>query len=165
MNSFKKTLVMAIALPLALGSASALAYGGGKSHHGGKGGCGMMDGGKKMFRALDLTSEQKTQMKELRESHREQRQANDDVREARKASHQQMQQLLLAENFDEAAIRQLAQQMSEQQLDRRVAMLKNRHEMLNILTPEQKTKLQQLQSERMAKCEARRDERRATQSN
>ncbi|MGF1835257.1 CpxP family protein [Photobacterium sanguinicancri] len=156
MKSIKKTLVMAIVLPLALGSASAMAYGGGKGHHEGKGGCGM-DGGKKMFRELDLTSEQKTQMKTLRESHREQRHANTDTRDVRKASHQQMQQLLLEDSFNEAEVRQLAQQMSEQQLDHRVAMLKNRHDMLNILTAEQKTKLQELQSERMAKCDARRD--------
>ncbi|MGF1691599.1 CpxP family protein [Photobacterium kagoshimensis] len=156
MKSFKKTLAMAIVLPLALGSASAMAYGGGKGHHGGKGGCGM-DGGKKMFRELDLTSEQKAQMKTLRESHREQRQANSDNRDARRASHQQMQQLLLADSFNEAEVRQLAQQMSEQQLDHRVAMLKNRHDMLNILTADQKAKLQELQSERMAKCEAYRD--------
>ena len=64
MTSFKKALVIAIALPMALGSASALASGGGK-HHGGKGGCGMQDG-RKVFSQLDLTDAQKEQMKSMK---------------------------------------------------------------------------------------------------
>lgn len=162
MTTFKKTLLMAIALPLALGSASVLAFGGdhnGGGHHGGyhggKGGCGMQDG-RKAFRELDLTDTQKQQMKEMRQANREAMKGNFAEKHAdMQANHQKMQSLLLAADFDESAVRELAQQMSEQQVERRVAMMKQRHEMLNILTPEQKTKLQQLQADRAEQCEAR----------
>ena len=156
MTSFKKTMALAIALPLALGSASALAYGGGKLH-GGKGFCGAGPEGRNGLYELELTVDQQKQLKALREANREAMQANrGERRAAMQEEHQQMQSLLLAENFDEQAVRALAQKMSEQQLERRVAMLKNRHEMLKILTPEQKTKLQELQAKRAERCEARR---------
>ena len=160
MTTFKKTLVMAIALPLALGSASALAFGGGKDghhggYHGGKGGCGMKEG-YKVFRNLDLTDEQKQKMQDMREANREAMKASfGEQHAAMQANHQKMQSLLLAADFDENAVRELAQQMSEQQTERRITMLKKRHEMLNILTAEQKTKYQQLQAERAEKCQAR----------
>ena len=155
MMTFKKALVMAIALPLTLGSASALAYGGG-GHNGGKhNGCDMQDG-RKAFRALDLTDAQQEEMKSLREANRSammaQRQGQ---RAAMQTNHDQMQALMLADNFDDAAVRKLAKQMSADQAEHRMTMLENRHKMLNILTPEQKEKYKQLQSDRRAKCEAR----------
>ncbi|MGF1758136.1 CpxP family protein [Photobacterium sagamiensis] len=158
MMTFKKVLVMAIALPLTLGSASALAYGGGGGggHNGGKhNGCNAQDG-RKAFRALDLTDAQQEEMKSLREANREamiaQRQG---PRAAMQANHDQMQALMLADKFDDAAVRKLAQNMSVDQAEHRMAMLENRHTMLNILTPEQKEKYKQLQSDRRAQCEAR----------
>ncbi|ELR63981.1 hypothetical protein C942_03060 [Photobacterium marinum] len=161
MNKFKKTLLIAIALPFALGSASALAYGGGHKggHHGGyhegRGGCGNFDG-KQMFRDLDLTDEQRDQMRDFRRTNRdamrtEYREHFDTMR----GYHQQMQNLMLAENFDENAVRNLAKQMSDLQIEHRVTMLKKRHEMLAVLTPAQKEKLKQLQDERRSQCEAR----------
>ncbi|GHA44024.1 CpxP family protein [Photobacterium aphoticum] len=155
MTSLKKTLALVIALPLALGSASALAYGGGKHHKdGGKHGCGMDDRG--MFRALDLTDAQKDEMKTLRKANREAMHSEFAAhRSEMQAQHQKMQQLVLADNFDEAAVRALAETMSEQQIDRRVAMMKQRHAMMQILTPEQKTKYQELKAERMEKCQAK----------
>ena len=139
MMTFKKTLALAIALPLALGSASALAYGGGKHHngHGGKG-CGMDDS--RMFRQLDLTDAQKTELKELRQANKENMRGKMGERHAEmRAQHQKMQQLVLSEDFNEAEVRALAEEMSEQQVERRVAMLKQRHEMMQVLTAEQKT--------------------------
>ncbi|MGF1699889.1 CpxP family protein [Photobacterium makurazakiensis] len=163
MKSFKKTLALVIALPLALGSASALAYGGGKHHEGkgGKGACGMQNG-HKVFRQLDLTDAQKEQMKELRTANRdEMRNDKSGKRAAMQAQHQEMQALVLADTFDEAAVRALAEKMTEQQVERRVVMLEKRHEMMNILTPEQKVKYQELQAERTEKCQARMDEKRS----
>ncbi|PSW04901.1 CpxP family protein [Photobacterium lipolyticum] len=155
MKTFKKALAMAIALPLTLGSASALAYGGG-GHNGGKhNGCDMQDG-RKVFRALDLTDAQQDEMKSLREANRAamtaQRQG---LRAAMQENHDQMQTLMLADNFDDAAVRELARKMSADQAEHRMAMLENRHKILSILTPEQKEKYKQLQSDRRAKCEAR----------
>lgn len=161
MTRFKKTMVMAIVLPMVLGSASVLAYGGGGGkhnggYHGGKGMCGNGPEGRQIFRELDLTAEQQQQMKEQRQANR---QAMQDYASAHRAvmraNHLQMQELLLAKDFDEAAVRELASKMSEQQVEHRVAMLKKRHEMLNILTPEQKKQYQALQAERAEQCAAR----------
>lgn len=156
MKAMKKTLALAVLLPLTMASASALAYGGGMHHHGGKGGdCGMYDG-KRMFSQLDLTAEQQEKMTAMRDANREARRSEmASHRTEMQAQHQKMQQLVLADNFDEVAVRELAKQMSEQQVEHRVTMLKQRHEMFKLLTPEQKTKFQQLQQDRMAQCQAR----------
>lgn len=157
MTSFKKALVIAIALPMALGSASALAFGGG-NHHGGKGGCGMQDG-RKVFSQLDLTDAQKEQMKSMREMNRDEMKTKRlEKHTEMKANHDKMQELVLASDFDVNAVRDLAQQMSAAQVEGRVAMLEKRHEMLNILTPEQKTQYQTLQAERAEKCQTRMEE-------
>ncbi|UXI01469.1 CpxP family protein [Photobacterium sp. TY1-4] len=155
MTMTKKMMAMAIALPLVLGSASVLAYGG---HHGkgeGRGGCGMEDG-RKLMQELDLSDAQQQQLKAMRQSKREAMKAGfAGKREQMQAHHQQMQALMLADTFDEAAARTLAQTMVEQQVERRVAMMKSRHEMFSMLTDEQKTRFQQLMSERQAQCEQR----------
>ena len=59
--------------------------------------------------------------------------------------------MLLADTFDEAAANELAKQMVEKQTERRVKMLEKQHQMLSILTPEQKTKYVELQKERSEK--------------
>ncbi|KOO11405.1 hypothetical protein AKJ18_29285, partial [Vibrio xuii] len=43
-------------------------------------------------------------------------------------------------DFDKAAANELAKQMVEQQSERRVQMMERQHQMLSILTPEQKAK-------------------------
>lgn len=155
MKRMKRTMMFALALPLVMGSASVLAYGG---HHGkgeGRSGCGM-DGGRKLMYELDLSDDQKQQLNTMRQAKREAMRAGfADQREAMRAHHQQMQALVLADSFDEAAARTLAQSMVEQQVDRRVAMMKSRHEMLSVLTEAQKTQYQQLMSERQAECQQR----------
>ncbi|MGK0250068.1 MAG: protein CpxP [Oleispira sp.] len=163
MALFKKALVIAIALPMALGSASALAFGGGNhhggNHYGGKGGCGMQDG-RKVFSQLDLTDAQKEQMQSMREANRDEMKSKRlEKRTAMKANHDKIQELVLASDFDENAARDLALQMSEAQIEGRVARLEKRHEMLNILTPEQKATYQTLQAERVEQCQARMAER------
>lgn len=130
-----------MALPLAFGSASAFAFGGGHGGHGEKGGYGghgCMMGGKKMFRQLDLTDDQKDQLKQMREEMRSNKGQRGEMMKAAQANHQKMQQLLLADNLDESAVRALAQEMANQQVERRVAMAGNMHQMYSVLTPEQK---------------------------
>lgn len=55
-----------------------------------------------------------------------------------KAHHEKVQALVLADNFDEAAANDLASQMVAKQTERRVAMLKKQHDMMSVLTAEQK---------------------------
>ena len=148
MKIFNKTLIIAMALPLALGSMSAFAsqnHNGGmkKGHHSGK-----------IFSQLDLTATQKQEMKTLRQANRTEHKAQRvENRQAMQADQQQLEKLVLASNFDESAVRAVAEKMSQQQVERRVVMLEQRHKMLNILTPEQKQKyveLKQQQSEKRA---------------
>ena len=71
-----------------------------------------------------------------------------ELREAKQDNHQQMRELLSAEDFDEAAVRELARQ----QADNRVSMMAQRHETRQqidaVLTVEQREKHQQLREMR-----------------
>ncbi len=157
MKMTKKLVLAAAALPLIFGTASAYAYGGGDKgdHKGMLGKCGGFD--KKVMRQLDLTDAQKAELKEMREANRAEMKAKHSGNKAdkmakMKAHQEKVQALVLAENFDEAAANDLASQMVEKQTERRVAMLKKQHQMMSVLTPEQKTQLKEIQQERMAKC-------------
>ncbi len=59
----------------------------------------------------------------------------------RQAHHEKVQALLLADNFDAAAANDLAKEMVEKQTERRVKMMEKKHQMLSVLTPEQKQNL------------------------
>ncbi|MBE1275998.1 periplasmic heavy metal sensor [Enterovibrio baiacu] len=150
MKFSKRIAATVIALPLMMGSMSAMAFGG--KHHGGEG----MMGGKHLLRGIDLTDAQEEKIDALREQNRDAKKANKAKnKEAMMADRQAMQTLLLADNFDEAAIRDLAKKMSDQQVERRISRMKAQHEMLNVLTPEQKVQVK----ENMAKMAERMQER------
>ncbi|WP_370643682.1 CpxP family protein [Photobacterium sp. TLY01] len=161
-RTMKTTVAMVLAVPMLLGSVSALAEGGkyhGKGHDGDCGGPRAEHG---VMQSLDLTDAQKEQMRSLRESHKaEMRDNMAQGRKAMKANHDKMQALLLADNFDENAVRELAKQMSDQQIEHRVSMMKQRHDMLNILTPEQKAQYKTLKAEKQAECMAKWKEKRS----
>tara|TARA_Y100001956_G_scaffold1064_1_gene1350 strand:+ start:4139 stop:4642 length:504 start_codon:yes stop_codon:yes gene_type:complete len=156
MKMAKKLVVAAVVLPLTLGTASAFAFGGKDHKKGGHGECG---GGfdRGIMRQLDLTDAQKDQLKEMREAGKKEMkanfQANFSERQAEMQAHQEkVQQLVLADNFDQAAADELAKVMVEKQSERKVKMLEKQHQMLSILTPEQKAKFVELQKERAGKC-------------
>ncbi len=168
MKRVNKLMLAAVVLPLTLGSAGALAYGGKGPNKGPRDECGPgMDRG--IMRQLDLTDAQKEQLTALRNAKRdEMRNKNSADRAARQAERQayqaKVQELVLADNFDEAQATELAKEMVEKQTERRVEMLQKRHQMLNILTPEQKTEFAKLQGERMQECRVRM-QRRMSKSN
>ncbi|CAK4069874.1 MULTISPECIES: CpxP family protein [Vibrio] len=156
MKMAKKLVVAAVVLPLTLGTASAFAFGGKDHKKGGHGECG---GGfdRGMMRQLDLTDAQKEQLKEMREAGKQEMKANfkgnfSERQAEMQAHHAKVQQLVLADNFDQAAADELAKAMVEKQTERKVKMLEKQHQMLSILTPEQKAKFTELQQERMGKC-------------
>ena len=164
MKMTKKLVLVAAALPLMLGTASAFAYGGGDKgdHKGMHGKCGGFD--KKVMRQLDLTDAQKAELKEMREANRAEMKAKHSGNKAdkmaqMKAHHEKVQDLILADTFDEAAANDLATQMVEKQTERRLTMLKKQHQMMSVLTPEQKTQLKEIQQDRMAKCADKMDKR------
>ncbi|NGN99204.1 CpxP family protein [Grimontia sp. S25] len=159
MKFSKRIAATVIALPLMMGSMSAMAFGG--KHHGGEGmhgGKGMM--GKHLLRGVDLTDEQKAELKTLREQKREAMKANKgEFRTQMMAERQQMQELMLADNFDEAAVRALAEKMVDQQVERRVAMMKSQHEMMSILTPEQKVQVKENMDKMAERMQKRMEDR------
>ncbi|MFW7526399.1 CpxP family protein [Vibrio ostreicida] len=143
-----KKLVLAVAvLPLTLGTASVFAFGGKDHKRGPDHGFGL---DRSMIRQLDLTEEQKEQLKQWRKTTSSERKiASKENFEAhhaeRVANKNKLQSLMLAETFDREAVSKLAKQMVEQQTERKVNMLENQHQMLSILTPEQKIKFVELQ--------------------
>lgn len=150
----KKSLVVLIAAPLAFGSMSALAASHGGHKHGGKHHqqCGMgMERG--IWNQLDLTDAQKDQLKELRQQDRQAMKEGFKAHKGEmKANHEKMQQLVMADNFDQAAVTSLAQDMANQRVEGQVKMAKSRHDMFSVLTPEQKAEFTKLSGEKHQQC-------------
>ena len=152
--------VAAVVLPLALGMTSGLAFGAKEGKPAGHGRCAVgFERG--IMRQLDLSAGQKEQLKAQRQAHQQsikdglnnKGQARQGEMQAHRAK---MQALVLADNFDQAAANELAQSMVAKQAEHKVKMLAKQHQMLSILTPEQKAKFAQLQNEHFAKCQAKR---------
>ncbi|KDO13756.1 periplasmic repressor CpxP [Vibrio metoecus] len=146
-------ILAAAMLPLTLGTTAAFAFGGHGWDKEGDGSCGGK-GERGIWKQLDLTSEQQAQLKDMREANREEMRANrGQNRDAMKALHSQERALVLAADFDQAARpKTLTKQMVDQQVTHRVKMMEKRHQMMSILTAEQKAKLQTLQQAQMDQC-------------
>ncbi|WP_413285659.1 CpxP family protein [Vibrio sp. MA40-2] len=159
MKLSKKIIIAATALPMVFATTSAFAKGGNN-----------MDGKKQgsfdkgLIRQLDLTEEQKDQLRDLRQANRdenrEDRGANRATRMAEmQANRLAIQDLVLADDFDQEKAEQLAKLMVEKQTERRVQQLENQHEMLSVLTAEQKEQLKELQAERIESMQERMSEK------
>jgi protein CpxP len=106
------------------------------------------------LRQLDLTEAQRDQVKAIMESHKEQMQATGEkVREARKA----VEAAIAAETVDEAAIRNAHAQLAQAMADGAVLRANVRHEVMQILTPEQKAKAAELKQVREQRLKLRQD--------
>ena len=110
---------------------------------GGPGGPGMRRPGGPMgfgpgFRELDLTDDQKAQMKSIAESHRDEFKA---AGEKARAAHDGMQALLEAETIDEAAIRAKSTEVAAAEADVMILNAKVRQESMQVLTSEQLARL------------------------
>ena len=97
------------------------------------------------FRELDLTDDQRAQMKSIAQSHRDEFKA---AGEKSRAAHDGMQALLEADTIDEAAIRAKSTEVAAAEADVMILNAKVRLESLQILTPEQLAKLKELRSSR-----------------
>lgn len=118
-----------------------------------RGGHGMRGRGMgRMFKQLDLTEDQKAQMKAIREQSRE---STKSLREQMKANRQQLQQLTDNGQFNEASVAAVAQQQGQIHAQMIVAKEKVKAQMFNVLTAEQKAKVAQLKAERKQKMEER----------
>jgi protein CpxP len=93
------------------------------------------------IRQLNLSNDQKDQLKKIAESHRDEfRAAGDKVRTAREG----MRALTDADNIDENAIRAKSAEIAAAEADVLILNAKVRHESLQILTAEQQAKLKEL---------------------
>jgi Spy/CpxP family protein refolding chaperone len=124
--------------------------GGGK--HRGHGFGGMRRGGG-FFRQLNLTEDQKTKMKQIRENFAAQ---NKPLREQLRAKRQELRQASEGGTFNEALATQKLTEMASLQAKLMGERNKLHQEMLSVLTAEQKAQLEQSK----AQFKARRGERR-----
>ncbi|GGA89019.1 hypothetical protein GCM10011369_33970 [Neiella marina] len=99
----------------------------------------------KIFRQLDLTEEQKTQIKELRSEQREvgqaQKETNSATRDAHKAA---MKALMTNPTFDQDEAARLIDERNAQQKARSIEKMRAHHAIMQVLTPQQQTQFIEL---------------------
>ncbi|GIU19113.1 Spy/CpxP family protein refolding chaperone [Shewanella sp. MBTL60-007] len=115
----------------------------GKSYHQMKGERGGHHDMRKMFRGLDLTDEQKTEIKALFTAHRDEMKQNRPSKEQRAAQKSQMLDFITSTNFNEDEVRQALAAKQEARQQKAVDMLKLQNQAYQLLTPEQQEKFKQ----------------------
>lgn len=120
-------------------------------HGGGFGGMGPMRG---LMRDLDLTEEQRTRLRSIATTGWEQSAAR---RAELQGLRQQIETTVIANGFDEPAVRALIEARSSLLTDTMVDVVRTLAEMRSVLTPEQQKRF----DEQRAEFEARRAERKA----
>jgi protein CpxP len=96
------------------------------------------------FRGLNLTDDQKAKMKQASQSFRERTQS---LRQELQAKRQELRQASEGGTFDEALATQKLQESATLQAKLMGEEFKMRQEMLSVLTPEQKTQMEQKRAE------------------
>ena len=125
-------------------------HGKGGRHGGHRGGRGGHFGGGMMFRGLNLTDAQKASLKQIHESFGERTKS---LREQLRAKHQELRQAESGGSFNEALATQKLTEAASLQAKLMGEQFKMRQESLAILTPEQKTQMEQRRAEMKAKRE------------
>ena len=140
-------LALAVAVPIAIAQSTDPGQKGGTHQFGrGHGGRGEMAGA--MFRNLDLTDAQKAQMKQIRESHS---QTLRPLIQQVRAKRQEIRQASKNGTFDEALVTQKLNEIAPLEAKLMGEEFRTHQEMLAVLTPDQKTKLDQLREQQKAK--------------
>jgi protein CpxP len=105
------------------------------------------------FRELDLSDDQKAQLKTIADSHRDEfRAAGEKVR----AAHEGMRALVEGDSVDESAIRAKSTEIAAAEADIMILNAKVRQESLQVLTSEQQQKLKELRAARQGQMKQRR---------
>ena len=139
-------MAIAVAVPLALAQstdAGAQKERGHWGEHGRRGGRGMMG-----FGNLDLTDAQKTQMKQIRESHS---QTLRPLMEQIRAKRQEIRQASQGSAFNEALVTQKLTEIAPLEAKLQGEQHRVHQEMLSVLTPDQKAKLEQAREQLKSK--------------
>ena len=106
-----------------------------------------------MFRGLNLTVDQKSKIKQISESFRER---NQPLRQELRAKRQALRQAGAGGTFNEAAATQTLTETAGLEAKLMGERFKMRQEMLSVLTPEQKTQLEQKRADFKARAGERR---------
>ncbi|PHM38554.1 Spy/CpxP family protein refolding chaperone [Xenorhabdus innexi] len=101
-----------------------------------------------VFGGITLTEEQRQQMWDLVKKQPLHEQPIADMQ----AEHQKMYSLLIAKNFDEAAIRAQLEKIAKYDVDAGVEVARIRNQMYQLLTPEQEKQLQRCYQARTTRC-------------
>ena len=105
-------------------------------------------GGMMMFGGINLTDDQKAKMKEIGQSFRE---STKSLHEQLRAKRQELRQASEGGTFNEALATQKLQESAGLQAKLMGEQFRMRQQMLSVLTPEQKTQLEQKRAEFKAK--------------
>ena len=125
--------------------------GGPGGRFGGPGGFGRGGGGPlAMLRQLDLSEDQRAQVKQVMDSHRAELQA---IGEKLRAAHKAQQDAVTAAQFDEQAVRTQAAELATLTADAAVLQAKVHSEVFAVLTPEQQAKAAELKVQREARMQ------------
>ena len=111
-----------------------------RGHFGGRGGRGQG----MILAGLNLTDDQKAQMKSIRETFRERTQS---LHQQLRAKRQELRQAGAGSTFNEALATQKLQESAALQAKIMAEQFNMRQQMLTVLTPEQKTQLEQKRAE------------------
>jgi Spy/CpxP family protein refolding chaperone len=106
-----------------------------------------------MFRRLDLSAQQKDELKAAFQAQRDQRQA---VRDRLRKAEQALQSELLADTPDQGKIQQLQTDLTQAQQDALSARIAMELKINQILTPAQRQQLRDAQARRASRAEGRR---------
>lgn len=126
----------------------------------GKGGFGggMAHPGEFMMDMLDLSETQETEIQAIRSQNREQNRAN---RESIRNLKEQFKALVDADSFDEASAAALGEQIGQLAATVSVDKARQRHQILAVLNPEQRSELQEMRGKLEARMEKRMQKRMA----
>lgn len=138
-------MALAVAVPFAMAQSKEA----GGHGHGMRG--GHMAGA--MFRKLDLTDAQKTQMKQIRESHS---QSLRPLMEQIRTKRQEIRQASQGGTFNEALVTQKLNEIAPLEAKLMGERSRVHQEMLSVLTADQKARLEQAQADRKSKWAERR---------
>lgn len=101
---------------------------------------GYHDNVRKMFRGLDLTEQQRSDIKGLMQQHREAMQDKRPSAEVRQAHQQQMLDLISSDSFSEADVLNMMDARQEKRQQAAVERVKMQRAIYQLLTPEQQAK-------------------------
>ena len=109
-----------------------------------------------MFSKLDLSEEQKQQMKDIMKQQKEQMKA---LHDGDGQSKEQMKAIIHADSFDEVAFKQLQSEQAVKTQELALIKAKNMHKMYHLLTAEQKQKMAEMAEMRKQKMQKKKAER------